>query len=239
MPGGIELAAAAAAIFVGAALQGAVGFGFALVAAPILFIVDERLVPGPVILAAAVLTTLSAHRDWHAVDFPGLKWGLAGRVPGTLLGAAVMYVLPPERLAAPLAAIVLLAVAMSASGIRIDPGPRNLVVAGTLSGFMNTTSSIGGPPLAMVYQYSSGDRIRGTLGVYFVIGAVMSLAALMAVGRFGAYELYWGAALLPATVLGFLFSRRLTPWVDGGYTRTAVLTVSTVGAVVVVLRQLW
>lgn len=238
MPVGVEHVAAAAAVFVGALLQGAVGFGFALISAPILFMIDERLVPGPIIVAATALTSLSAHRDWHAVDFIGLKWGLAGRLPGTLLGALVLFALPPDGLAAPLGAIVLLAVAISASGVRVDPDPRNLVAAGVLSGFMGTTSSIGGPPMAMVYQHSSGERLRGTLGVYFVVGAVMSLVALAAVGRFGAYELKWGVALLPSTVLGFVLSKRLTVLLDGGYTRIAVLAVSATGAVIVVLRQL-
>ena len=239
LPGGVELLVAASAIFVGSALQGAVGFGLALVAAPILFLVDERLVPGPILISALALTLLSARRDWHAIDFSGLRWGLSGRIPGTVIGAAMLWVLPAEEMAAPLAALVLLAVAMSASGIRVDPTPGNLVGAGLLSGIMGTTSSIGGPPLAMVYQHAPGDRIRGTLGVYFVIGCILSLVAVAAVGRLGLFEMIYGAALVPAVLLGFALSTRLTTWLDGGYTRPAILGVSAVGAVVVVARQLW
>lgn len=239
LPGGLELLAASAAIFVGSALQGAVGFGLALVSAPILYLVDERLVPGPILIASLLLTLLSARRDWHAIDFPGLKWGLWGRVPGTVVGAAVLYVLPAEDLAAPLGLLVMLGVAMSASGIRIDPSPRVLVGAGLLSGIMGTTSSIGGPPLAMIYQHAPGDRIRGTLGVYFVIGCVMSLVAVAAVGRLGWFELICGASLVPAVLLGFALSTRFTSWIDRGYTRLAILAVSAVGAVAVIARQLW
>jgi uncharacterized membrane protein YfcA len=239
LPGGGELLAASAAIFVGSALQGAVGFGLALVAAPVLFLIDERLVPGPILITSLLLTALTARRDWHAIDFPGLKWGLWGRIPGTVLGAALLWALPAEEMAAPLAALVMLAVAMSASGIRIDPTPRNLVGAGLLSGVMGTTSSIGGPPLAMVYQHAAGDRIRGTLGVYFVIGSVMSLAAVAAIGRLGLFELIYGAALVPAVLLGFVLSTRFTAWIDGGYTRPAVLVVSAAGAIAVFARQFW
>jgi uncharacterized membrane protein YfcA len=235
----LELAAAAAAVFVGAVLQGAVGFGLALVAAPILLLIDPRLVPGPLIFAALFLTFLSAYRDRHAIDFTGLGWGLAGRLPGTLLGAALLAILPPERLAVPIALVVLLAVAMSASGARVDPTPRILVGAGLLSGFMGTTSSIGGPPIAMVYQNAPGDRLRGTLGGYFVIGAVMSLTAIAAVGRFGVAELRWGVALVPGILLGFALSNRLTPWLDGGYTRPAVLAVAAAAGIGILVRQLW
>lgn len=40
---------------VGCALQGAVGFGADLVAAPLLVLIDDRLVPGPTIVATGVL----------------------------------------------------------------------------------------------------------------------------------------------------------------------------------------
>ena len=123
--------------------------------------------------------------------------------------------------------------------MRLGPGPRTLLFAGLLSGIMGTTSSLGGPPLAMVYQHSPGDRLRGTLGGFFVIGCLMSLLGVAAVGRLGFYELAWGAALLPAVGLGFVVSSRLTPWVDRGYTRPAVLAVAAVGGVSVLIRQLW
>jgi uncharacterized membrane protein YfcA len=235
----LELVVPAVAAFAGALLQGCVGFGYALVAAPILFMVDERLVPGPVLIGALVLTVLCAYRDWTAVDFEGFKWGLAGRVPGTLLGAAALSVVPAEDFAAPLGVLVLVAVAMTGSGIRVDPNPRTLAGAGLLAGFMGTTSSIGGPPLAMVYQHAPGDRLRGTLSVYFVVGCLMSLPMLAVVGRLGTYELMSGAALLPGIVLGFVLSKRFTPWIDRGYTRPAVLAVSAAAGLGVVLQALW
>ena len=43
-------------MFVGAGIQGGVGFGMNLIAAPILLLIDPRLVPGPAVLAAAVIT---------------------------------------------------------------------------------------------------------------------------------------------------------------------------------------
>jgi uncharacterized membrane protein YfcA len=234
-----DFAVASAAIFAGSVLQGAVGYGLALVAAPILYLVDERLVPAPLLLTALLLTVSSAYRDRHAIDFKGLVWGTVGRIPGTVVGAAILAVLPPDRLAAPLGLIVLLAVAMSASGMRLRPGPATLLFAGLLSGIMGTTSSIGGPPIAMVYQHSPGDQLRGTLGGFFVLGCLLSLIGVASVGRLGVYELGWGAALLPAVGLGFTVSSRLTPWIDRGYTRPAVLAVAAVGGVGVLIRQLW
>ena len=143
---GFELAIATLAVFVGSALQGSVGFGFAIVAAPVLFLVDPLWVPGPIIFSALVLTSLTAIRERDAIDYRGFAWGLAGRLPGTFAGAALVSAISAEQLATPLGLLVLLAVAISASTARFEPGPRTLFGAGVLSGFMGTASSIGGPP---------------------------------------------------------------------------------------------
>jgi uncharacterized membrane protein YfcA len=238
-PDALALAVAGTAVFAGSVLQGAVGFGLALVAAPVLFMLDPRLVPGPLTFSALALISLTAWRDRQAMDFRGFGWGLLGRLPGTALGAAVLAVLSPEHLAIPLGVLVLLAVGISASGVHFPPNPRTLFGAGLLSGFMGTTSSIGGPPLAMVYQHAPGRELRGTLAGYFLVGTLMSLAGIGAVGRFGAAELGWGLTLMPGAILGFTLSNRVTPWIDRGYTRHAVLAVSAIAGLGILVRQLW
>ena len=51
---------AAGAMTVGCAFQAAVGLGFALVAAPILALVDPQFLPGPLLLAGAALALATA-----------------------------------------------------------------------------------------------------------------------------------------------------------------------------------
>ena len=236
---GLDLLAASAIVTAGAALQGAVGFGFALVAAPLLALIDPRLVPGSLLCAALVLTLLTAHRERHAIDTSGIGWGLVGRLPGTALGAAALLRISAGGMELVLGALVLVAVAMSASGLHFRPTPRALVGAGVLSGFMGTMTAIGGPPLAMVYQHAPGAQLRGTLAGYFVIGAAVSLVALALVGRFGRVELAGALSLLPGVLLGFVCSARLAALLDRGYTRGAVLAVSGAAGTLVLVRQLF
>ncbi|KPK82341.1 MAG: hypothetical protein AMS25_02625 [Gemmatimonas sp. SM23_52] len=235
----IELVAASAAAAAGAVVQGSVGFGLSLVAVPVLLLIDPRLVPGPVLCVAIVLTLLIARRERRSIDLFGVTWGLAGRLPGTALGAAALVVMPRDRMSLAFGVLVLLAVAMSASKLRIRPTPLTLVSAGMLSGIMATTAAIGGPPIALVLQHSPGAQLRGTLSGFFLVGASVSLLALVAVDRFGREELLLSAALLPGILLGYMISGRTAPWLDRGYTRVAVLAVATVAAIVVIVRQLW
>ena len=74
----------------GATVQGAVGYGMALVAGPILLLIDPGLIPGPMTIAAALLVGLVIVRDKQAVDIFGLKWSILGMVFGLALGAYVL-----------------------------------------------------------------------------------------------------------------------------------------------------
>lgn len=222
----------------GSFVQGAVGFGLSLVAAPLVTLIDPALVPGPLLLAALVLPLLTARRDRRWIDLRGVRWALVGRVPGSILGALLLTALPPRSVALTVGLVVLAGVAMTASGVRLRPRAGTLLVAGVLSGFMGTTAAIGGPPVALIYQHAEGPRLRGTLAGYFVVAAAISIVVLAAAGRFGVRDAVVGLALLPGVALGYAASGAVARRLDRGRTRHAVLVVSTIAALVLVVRTL-
>jgi len=234
----LDVAAASGVIFIGAALQGSVGFGLSLVAAPILMLIDPRYVPGPLLAVSILLTMLTLWREHRHVDFGGIGPVLAGRIPGTFIGLWLLIALPPREMSFTFGAMLLAAVAMSASRLRLEPTPATLAGAGLLSGVMSMTTSAGGPPLALVYQSSGGAILRATLSGHFLIGAAISLVALRGGGRLGTSELLLATLLAPGLVLGFLLSSRLRHVLDAGYTRIAVLLVSGAAGTAVILREI-
>ena len=66
----------------GAAVQGAVGFGANLVAAPLLVLLDDGFVPGPVIVASGVLNLLVTWRSGRGAVDPTVNMAIAGQVVG-------------------------------------------------------------------------------------------------------------------------------------------------------------
>jgi uncharacterized membrane protein YfcA len=217
---------ASAVVMTGAALQGSAGFGFALLSSPILGLVDPSLVPAPLIIAVTLLLALTAWRERSAVDLRGLGWVLGGRLPGTVLGALALKVLSERALTTALGLLVLFAVAISLRSVRLERRPPLLVAAGVVSGLMGTTAALGGPAVAVLYQHERGALVRSTLATYFLVGAAMSLTALAIVGRLGPREFALALGLLPGIALGFLSSRWTSRWLDGGYTRVAVLLIA-------------
>jgi uncharacterized membrane protein YfcA len=225
-------------VTIGATLQGSVGFGLGMFSVPLLLLVAPVLIPGPLICSSMALTLLLTHREWHAVQLADIKWALGGRLVGVGAAVSVLAIIPADGLSLLFGALVLVAVGVSVSGVRLRVSPRTLLGAGTLSGFMGTAVSIGGPPIALLYQHESGPRIRGTLSAYFVLGVSMSLIGLHFVGLFGLTEFMLALQLLPGVLVGFILSRRVAGVLDRGRTRTAVLVVSAVSGAGVLLRQL-
>ena len=221
---------------IGAFVQGSVGFGHNLVAAPFLALVDERFVPGPAIATATVLTLLMAVRDRSGLHLGEIRTAMIGRIPATVLAAITVALLPAQLLAVLFAFLVLVAVALTASRLRIRPTTRSLLVAGALSGYMGTATSIGGPPMALLYANEDGRRMRGTLAGYFLLGTLVSLAALAVTGSYGMDEVNLSLVAAPGIVAGFAVSGPGARHLDAGRTRPAILTVSALAAVSVLAK---
>lgn len=235
---GMELLIVALVVAVASCLQGAIGFGLGLLAAPVIALLDPTLLPGSIVLLAVVLTVFGVLRDRAAVDLKGTGWALLGRIPGTVAGALLVAALTPRILALILAGTVLLAVLLSVCGWQPQPRPAAVAVAGAASGLLGTTTSIGGPPMALVWHGTSRARMRGTMSAFFLVGALMSLAALTAVGSIDRRTLEFAAILAPAMLIGFAASGWVNRRLNRQLVRRAGLVASALGAGLVILQAM-
>jgi uncharacterized membrane protein YfcA len=226
----VTIALAGLAVALGALVQGSVGFGIALVAAPLLAIIDPRLVPVPMLLLATAHATLTLRREYRHADWTGVGWALLGRLPGIAIGVLAVAVLPPRWFGLAVAVVVLACVALSVVRWRPRPTVPALLLAGVVSGAAGTASAIGGPPVALLYQHAPGARVRATMAAYFVVGSVLSLTGLFLGGQFGGDALRAAATMVPFLVAGFALSGPVRRLLDHGWTRPAVLAMAGAGA---------
>ncbi|MEJ2054182.1 MAG: TSUP family transporter [Calditrichaceae bacterium] len=203
------------------------------------FLIDPIFVPGPLILAALLLTLLMFYREKADVDFIGLKWAIVGRITGTVIGAFVLTIVSGSSMVVLLAGLVLLAIIINASGLRLKADAATIFGAGTLSGFMAIVAAIGGAPMALIYQDEAGPRIRSTLAGIFIIGIILALISLVVIGRFGYTEFITAVLLLPGIIIGFFISSGTKKYLDRGYIRIAVLSVSALAATVLIVRYFY
>lgn len=230
------LALAGVIVLLGAVVQGSVGYGMNLLGGPLLLLIDPAFVPVPTLLLALAHTTMGAVRERKHTDWRSVGWAMTGRIPGNMLGLLAIAALPLAGLNLAVAASVLICVVLSLVSWHPMPTRRGLFVAGTASGAFGTTSAIGGPPIALLYQNIKGSTTRATLSAYFVIATVSSLAILTAAGQVHTRQLLLAAALLPFMFVGFAVSSPLRKHLDGAKLRVAVLGVATSGALALLLR---
>lgn len=227
---------ASAIVVVASALHGAVGLGLNLLAVPLLVLIDPALVPGPALVAGLLLAVLMTGREFAALD-RRLGFACLGLVPGGAMGALLLTAVPQGRLSVLIGVLILTAVGLSVLRWRPTPTRGSLLGAGVASGLLSTAAAVGGPPMALLYADARPDRLRSTLSGFFVAAAVLSLALLTAVGRFGAAEARSSLILLPGVVLGFYVSGRLRVYVEGRG-RALVLGLSAFAAVVAIVDGL-
>ncbi len=232
--------AAAGAVLAGAALQSSVGFGFALVAAPLLFAATSppEAVGLMILLGLEVsLLTLLTERRRPAPVWRDVIAVVAWALPGALVGVAVLRALDELALQLLVTAGVLGALVVNLRAARRAPPPPGSThepplwarpAAGLLAGALNTSTSTGGPPLVLLLM-SRGLRpavVRDTLTASFVGFAPVSVAALVLTSTGDAVPAAAAvAALVPVTALGHVAGRPLFARLAAGRAYERVLTV--------------
>ncbi len=225
-------------LVLGTMIQGSIGFGVALLGAPVLYWIDSSLIPGPMLVAGMAAPFMILMRERRALHRAGVIWAIPGQLSGAGAGGLILARVEEAQMSLVFGVLVLAAVALSVvSGAPRPTGPR-LLAGGLLSGFMATTTSIGGPPLALAYQGVSGAQLRASLSAVFVVGAFGSLGALALVGRFGLQELVLGLSLLPGIMLGFWLSGYTAQALDRLWLRGAVLAVSALAGMAAIVQGL-
>lgn len=232
------LAVLAIGVLLGALVQGSVGLGLGLVAAPVAAIAAPQVVPELLIWLSLFMAVAMLVAEPRGVHWRGMAWGLPARAVGTLVGVATLDVLTARQTGIIVALVVLAGVGLTLRTVVLPVNGGTLTGAGLLSGFAGTTTSIDGPPLALVYQRSPGDVLRPTLAVYFGLGAAMSLIALALTGQ-GHLEILWLSVLMvPVLGLGFALAMWLRRRLRVGAVRNGALAVCAVSAVALLLRSL-
>ncbi len=227
---GPEIVIGAIVVVTAAALQGSIGFGFAVLSVPILTLVDPAFTPIPMLLLALPLAVFGLIRERSDVDWSGLGWIVAGRLPGAFLGAWVLGVASERLLRLLIGSIVLIVIALLAWGITVRITRSSRFIAGLISGFSGASSAIGGPPLALLYRRQQGPTVRSTLGTIFTIGVTINIVALASTGVMTSTDIQTAVLLSPAMIVGFLVSSKVKHLAEGERLTQGIMIVSAAAA---------
>jgi uncharacterized membrane protein YfcA len=222
----------------GALVQGGVGLGLGLIAAPVVTLLDPALMPGSMLVAGAALPVLILAREARHTDWPGVSWALAGRLAGTAAGIWLVTAVPVPALGVLVGAAVLAVIAVTVLGGELPRNRWTLLTAGVVSGTTGTATSIGGPPVALLYQREAGARVRASLSLFLSAGNSLALAALALTGHLPARDLEAGLVFLACAGGGLAAAARFRRFLDAGRIRVAVLVTAAASATVLIAHSL-
>jgi uncharacterized membrane protein YfcA len=226
---------AALAVLAGSVVQGSVGFGLNLLAAPLVAIVEPAALPATLVLLAVPLALGTFRREHHAFDRSAWGWMVAAAVPGTLVGLLIVGHVSADGLAILVGGVTLVGVALSIVSPPIAMSPGAALIAGFASTVFGTASSVGGPPVALLFQHHRGPVARSTLSAFFAATGGLALVGYVGTGHITLDQVLLALTLVPFIAAGWWGSRHLHGVVDAGWLRPAVLALSAVaGAVAIV-----
>ncbi|MFC7548433.1 sulfite exporter TauE/SafE family protein [Plantactinospora sp. GCM10030261] len=223
----ITLLTAFVIVLLAAVAQAVSGFGFALVAVPLLTATtDPRTAVVVTSLTGIGLTLTVATRERAHARWRTAGWLTAAAVAGMPVGLLVLT-LAPDRLLTVLIAVVVVGCAVLVwRDVRIRTGPAVVGAVGVFSGVLATSTGTNGPPLVAAFQALGYDprTFRATLAATFAGSGVLGLAGFMLAGQVTPTTLALAAAGLPAVGLGWWLGNRIFTRVDPvGFRRIVLL----------------
>lgn len=232
------LVAAAAVLLLAAMAQAVSGFGFALVAVPLLALTtDARTAVVVAGLAGLVMNLVLAARERVHVRWRTAWLLLLTAAVGLPLGLVVLRLAPERLLAALIGVSVLGCTALVWRDVRLpDPGPVAVGAIGVLVGTLSTATGTNGPPLVAAFQAMGYEPrvFRATLAAVFAGTGVASVAGFLAAGLVTPRVAGLGLAGLPAVGLGWLLGNWLFARIPGARFRTFVLASLVVSSAVTI-----
>lgn len=240
----MTLVIAALVALLGATVQSATGFGFALILGPVLFAVLDRASALTTLLALgatlSVLVLFGERRERH-IRWRELSALLAAATPGLILGVLILGVVTKPVLQLAVGIAVLGAVVLQARQQRrattgapaVSPG-RAVIAVGIVAGLLTTTTGTNGPPLVLWFQRrtTNSHEVRDSITAGSLALSILGASTLAASGQgHQDFKLRWMIFLLIATAVGHQLGRRLFQRLGADQFRTTGLALSAIAGI--------
>jgi uncharacterized membrane protein YfcA len=212
-----DLLAVAAIICIAAFLQSISGFGFSLLAMPLLSVcVDIHVAVVVATLCGIFTNAVHLKKDHHLVERSVARRISLSALIGMPLGAVVLSLFSATQMRVIISAVtvVLVFLMMRHFVLKVENTKVDIAL-GALSGLLATSVSTNGPPLVFLLQSKQLDpwRLRATLAYVFTVSGCASFAVLMMAGKGSVDAVQFALLSLPALSLGTVIGRRTRNYV--------------------------
>lgn len=202
------------AIFLASFFSTVSGFGYALIATPILStVLDIKFAIMSVLVTTVVLRGITMWRVWGKFDWNTVIMTTIGSAIGTLPGSYALKLMSVETLEIFLGSVLLVATYLMNQQYILPVKNKSMgrLTAGAVSGFFGSATSVGGPPLVLYFlnEKQDKDTMRANMIWIFGLSGILIMVGHFFAGNIGAitdWQLLW--PMLPAMILGIYLGEK-------------------------------
>lgn len=232
---------AAVIILLASTVHAVTGFGYALVATPLLaFAVDPHTAVVATTMSALAMTVTIAVRQRHHAEWKVAMIAMIGIVLGMPIGLWVYSATSAQVLTVLIGIGVLGCTLMVWRQVKVPGNVPVLVGVGLISGALSTSTGTNGPPMVAVFQGMGYDptKFRATLSAVFAGTSVLSLIGFALAGQVNSQSLWIGVVGLPVVQLGWFAGNAIFKRIDAERFRKVLLAALLISAVVTLATAL-
>jgi uncharacterized membrane protein YfcA len=214
-----ELMLAVAVIFFAGVAQSMTGFGFGLVAVPLMtaFLAPSAAIP-IIVIEGLALNLIMLAQGFRRVRLNSMSSLAVAGLAGMPVGVWLLASMDPNSLRVYIGLLMLAAGVVFASGLRVRVGNERLaaIPVGLASGVMGGSVSMPGPPIILFFanQKMPAADFRLNLVLVITLQLLLSLPLYYANDLLPQRAFVWSAAILPALLLGGVVGTRLLGILD-------------------------
>lgn len=209
-------------VFSAATLQALTGFGFAILATPLLLLLyDSRDSIQMSILLSFMIAIILMPRIRQEVDYGMFRRFVAGSIPGIPLGLVFFSCIGLDALKIMVSVVILIVTSMSLINLykhrdcQYSPAPLAETVmpssgwellVGFFAGVLTTSIGMPGVPLVLYFIAVNAPKgiIRSTTLAFFICVYIFSILAQVVTGKMGTDVLIASLILTPANIMGVI-----------------------------------
>ncbi len=220
-------------IFATSVVQSVAGFGFALLAVPLMVVVID--LQSAVIISSFVGTMSNLLQSWQLkrnINRNMTRIFLLATVLGAPAGLFLFVYANQSALKIVLGVSILFGVYVLSRGLALQHfSPWLDWIMGILSGVLLMATSTNGPPLVFVLQARKTDpaTFRATLNMVFLVSGAFGLVMFSLAGEVFRSDVNMAVIAIPAMVIGISLGGLLRKYVEQDLFRKIVLVLLTLG----------
>lgn len=226
-------------LIVSSILQMATGVTVGMIIVPFLAMISYTLIPVPIAFASLALTIMMAYKGRYHIDTKNMLEISLGMLAGILLSVFILKNIKFEHLGLIFGVFILISVFIS---IKVKSFTLNKSInysGGFIAGVMGSMAAVGGQILALLFQNHPLESLKSTLAFLYTLFSTVMLIVFFIFGEFSYTQFLSGLYMMPGFIIGFFIAPMFAKYFNPKYSKTVVLSMATIGAIVLISKSLF